>query len=303
LTNYRAYGLCFSSTFELHELVRAHCAADVEIRRGSAGHVAQGSVNDDGHEAARNDVRLSFDGVGAFRIRNGREIVVEPEPGVAQSVVRLSLLGPALAVLLHQRGFLVLHASSVRMDGAVAFLGDSEWGKSTTAAALYRMGHPLVADDVLAVGMSDARPAVRRAFPRIKLWPESIRALGIEPTELLTIHPELEKQAFRTPVGFDDDDLPLSRIYVLSNGPAVRIEELDEQDAFIELVRHSYVASLLRDTGAETRHFEQCAQLARAGLVRRLVIGGSLDRVADVIRAVEEDRAPASPEPVLVPSA
>src|SRR2546426_9378375 len=37
-------------------------------------------------------------------------------------------LGPVLAVLLHQRGRLVLHASGVALDGcAVAFLGGSGW--------------------------------------------------------------------------------------------------------------------------------------------------------------------------------
>ncbi|MDP9243029.1 MAG: serine kinase, partial [Actinomycetota bacterium] len=207
MTNYRTYGFCVASSFVLPELVRVQCAAEVPISRGTAGHVPNAAVSEDGHEVSEDDVRLSFEGVGAFRIRGGREIVVEPEPGVDEAIVRLSLLGPALAVLLHQRGFLVLHASCVAMDGAVAFLGDSEWGKSTTAAALYRSGRPLVADDVVAVDLQSGSPMVRRAFPQLKLWPESVEALGIQARELRTIHPDLEKRAFRAQVGFGDDDL------------------------------------------------------------------------------------------------
>jgi hypothetical protein len=289
LTNYRTYGFCVASSFVLPELVRDQCAYEVQIRRGSAGHVPNATVNEDGHEVSGDDVLLSFPRVGAFRIRGGREIVVEPLPGVDEAVVRLSLLGPALAVLLHQRGFLDLHASCVVMDGAVAFLGDSKWGKSTTAAALYRSGRPLVADDVLAVDLRSGSPTVRPAFPQVKLWPESVRALGIEADELRTIHPALEKRAFRAQVGFGDDDLPLARMYVLSDGPEVRVEALDEQDAFVELIRHSYAASLLRDTGTETAHFGQCTALARGGLVRRLTLGGSLERVPEVIRTLEDD--------------
>ncbi len=298
MTNYRTYGFCVASSFVLPELVRVQCASEVQIRRGTAGHVPNAAVNEDGHEVSKDDVRLSFEGVGAFRIRGGKEIVVEVEPGVDQAIVRLSLLGPALAVLLHQRGFLVLHASCVAMGGAVAFLGDSEWGKSTTAAALYRSGRPLVADDVLAVDLDSGDPTVRRAFPQLKLWPESVEALGIEPHELRTIHPDLDKRAMRAQVGFGDDDLPLERLYILSDGADVRVEALEEQDAFLELIRHSYAASLLRETGTETNHFQQCSSLARAGLVRRLVLGGSLDRVPEVIRAVEDDRVGVSTERV-----
>jgi hypothetical protein len=298
LTNYRTYGFCVASSFVLPELVRVQCAAEVPIRRGTAGHVPDAAVNEDGHEVSEGDVRLSFEGVAAFRIRGGREIVVETEPGVDEAIVRLSLLGPALAVLLHQRGFLVLHASCVAMEGAVAFLGDSEWGKSTTAAALYRSGRPLVADDVLAVDLQSGSPMVRRAFPQLKLWPESVEALGIQAHELRTIHPGLAKRALRAQVGFGDDDLPLRCVYILSDGPDIRVEPLDEQEAFVELLRHSYAASLLRETGTETAHFQQCASLAGAGLVRRLVLGGSLERVPEVIRAVEDDQLGVSVAPV-----
>jgi hypothetical protein len=295
LTNYRTYGFCVASSFVLPELVRVHCAADVTIKRGTADHVPNATVNEDGHEVSEGDVRLAFENVGAFRIRDGEEIVVEPCPGADAAVVRLSLLGPALGVLLHQRGLLVLHASSVVMDGAVAFLGESEWGKSTTAAALYRAGWPLVADDLLAVDLRSGSPVVPAAFPQVKLWPESVEALGIEPHRMRTIHPDLEKRALRAAAGFhDDDELPLSRVYVLSDGPEIGAEVLGEQEAFLELVRHSYAASLLRDSKTEHAHFEQCSSLAATGSVRRLTLGGSIERIPELIRAVEEDRGKAS---------
>lgn len=50
-------------------------------------------------------------GVGKFLIRNGQEIIVEPEVGISENVLRPCILGSAMVVLLQQRGFLVLHAS------------------------------------------------------------------------------------------------------------------------------------------------------------------------------------------------
>ena len=159
-----------------------------------------------------------------------------------------------------------------------------------------------VADDLLAVDLRSGSPVVPAAFPQVKLWPESVEALGIEPHRMRTIHPDLEKRALRAAAGFhDDDELPLSRVYVLSDGPEIGAEVLGEQEAFLELVRHSYAASLLRDSKTEHAHFEQCSSLAATGSVRRLTLGGSIERIPELIRAVEEDRGKASvSEPVAV---
>ena len=46
--------------------------------------------------------------------------------------------GLGIAILLHQRGYVILHASCVNLgSAAVAFLGDSTAGKSFMAAALH----------------------------------------------------------------------------------------------------------------------------------------------------------------------
>ena len=48
---------------------------------------------------------------------------VDPLPGVEDSLLRLPLLGAVFSAVIHQRGFLGLHASAVAIDGhAVEFL-------------------------------------------------------------------------------------------------------------------------------------------------------------------------------------
>ncbi len=46
-------------------------------------------------------VHLAYPGVARFLVREGREVVVAPEHGADERDLRLSLLGPVLAVLLH----------------------------------------------------------------------------------------------------------------------------------------------------------------------------------------------------------
>ncbi len=133
----------------------------------------------------------------------GRDLVIEPAPGAEESELRLIMLGPALAVLLHQRGLLVLHASAAALtsDGshrAVAFMGDKGAGKSTTAAAMCARGHGLIADDLVAVDLSGAVPHVWPGFPHLKLWPEAAASTlddRATAASLARVHSQLEKRS------------------------------------------------------------------------------------------------------------
>jgi len=213
--------------------------------------------------ARQGDACLFYPDVAVYHVTDGRRIVVEPAEGVDERVVRLFLLGPALAVLLHQRGLLVLHASSVNIDGrAVAFAAEKGEGKSTLAAAMHARGHPLVADDVLAVDLQ-SHNAVRvyPGFPQLKLAPDSASQLSPAPHELPRIHPDLDKRAGPAARGFAGQPAELVFIFVLRTGDGVQLQPLPPQQRFVELVRHSYLAPMLRSTGESAHHFEQVAQL------------------------------------------
>jgi len=231
--------------------------------------------------------------VGLFLVQNGNEIVIEPALQVEESALRLYLLGPAFATLLHQRGFLVLHASAVALNGSgVGFLGGSGWGKSTLAAVFQAGGHALIADDVIAVDTGqDAAPYVFPAFPQIKLWPEAAEAIGADPQTLVSLHPNLEKRARRVAETFNLEPYPLTRLYILAehDRPEPEIARLAPQVALLELVRHSFLARLLPATGTSESHFRQCA-----GLVQRIPVcvlrrRRVLADLADLARAIETD--------------
>lgn len=110
---------------------------------------------------------ISVPGVATFRVE-GRELLMrsqEPERGLAQVLLE----GFVLALILQARHHLVLHASAVEIDGVVvAFIGQSNAGKSTLAAACCTAGALLVADDVLRVDVAEV-PAVHRGADRLRL--------------------------------------------------------------------------------------------------------------------------------------
>ena len=234
------------------------------------------------------DVYLHWRGVGSFLVREGRLVTVDPAPGADQDTLRCYVGGPVLAVLLHQRGRLVLHASGVALDGcAVAFLGGSGWGKSTLAGLLHRRGHRFLTDDVLAVDVEHGR-AVAPGLPELKLWPDTATALGHDPDAMPRLHPREQKRARRLKRGFGHRPVPLDRLYVLAEGEGPAIEPLSPREALVELLRHSYGARTLQAIRT-AEHFRQCARVAAEMPVARLRFPRSFALLDRVARMIEED--------------
>jgi len=256
-----------------------------KVGRGLVGSLALGN----GVRATAGEANLACPGVGRFLVRAGREIVVEPSAKATEEALRAFLLGPVLAVALHQRGRLVLHASAVALDGgAVAFLGGSGWGKSTLAGALYRRGHRLIADDVLAVSDAADGPCAWPGIPQLKLWPDTAAALGDAVEPLPRLEPRRDKRVRAARERFAAGPLPLRRIYVLARGSRHAIAPLHPQQALVEILRHSYAARLLRAGGAAT-HFAQCARVAGVVPLARLEARQSLPELPALAQFIEED--------------
>ena len=293
MPNYRAYGLTIASEIELPELVASEEGGDVVVRYGAVDQSGI-SFKRPGESGGRADPKQAvfvFEAGGAYCIREGREIVIERAPNATDSAVRLYLLGPVLAVLLHQRGLIVLHASATMIGGeAVAFVAEKGTGKSTLAAAFHARGHGLVADDLVPVDLNTPTgPMVHPGFPQLKLYPEAAAQLGDCGTDLPKLLDNHDKRARRSDRDFPQHRLPIRHVYVLRNGDDERIETMPPQEAFGELVRHSFVLSLLKATDTQGLHFRQAVQLASLLKVRILQRRRSLALLPEVVRMVEAD--------------
>lgn len=290
---YQAYGLTISSQIHLPELIAGTAApADISIRLGTIPRppgLAQSTERC--LWATPDEACLFWADAGTILARGGAELIVEPLPPVDEQVLRIYLLGPALGVLLHQRGLLVLHASIVGIgQSAVAFVGESGWGKSTTAAALHRRGHSIVADDVAALQLlAGEQPLAFPAIPRLKLDAEPAVALGYPAQSLSRFDADDVRLAYRVDERFSQAARALSRIYVLAEGAALALEQCRSQEAFIELVRHSYALRVVGDAGASAVHFRLCAQLAAQVPIYRLRRPYSLSALPGIVELVESE--------------
>jgi hypothetical protein len=293
MISYSAYGLNLESEIDLPELNAGHAGPpDVVIRLGQVERF-EPNVQGRNHRASAGEICLYYEKVGRFRISGSAEIVVDLDSDADMDLFRVCLLGPALAALLHQRGNLVLHGSAISVDGnAVAFLGDKGWGKSTLAAYMQARGHAFLTDDVVAVRTEDSNAVqVEPGFPQLKLWPDTVAYLGMDPEKMFCLQPELDKRGHRLDCSFQTEPLRLGCIYVLDIGDTAEISIIRPQRALMELVRHSYLARLLAVTETASSHLTQCGKVISSVPVYCLRRSPSLSRLPETAKLLERHAA------------
>ncbi|WP_404787080.1 hypothetical protein [Altericista sp. CCNU0014] len=230
--------------------------------------------------------------VGKFLICNGNEVIVEPLPDVDERTLRPCILGSAMSVILQQRGFLVLHASAVVMQSeAIAFLGTSGAGKSTTASAFMKQGYSVITDDVLAVQFQDGVPMVIPSYPFVKLLPDAVAALGHDAETL----PLLNRTTAKRIQSFENSHLlaayPLRKIYVLTISDRHEVSDCPATEALLNLVDRSRALNALTDPGSKKRHFQQCTDMVKSRPISILHRKPGLDELSEIVRQIETDLA------------
>lgn len=203
-----------------------------------------------------------------------------------------------MGFVLRRRGLTALHASAVVATGRViAFCGQSETGKSTTAAALALRGAAVLSDDIAALREENSVFLVEPGYPRVCLWPDMVGDLLGVPDALPRLTPNWEKCFLaldNRQARFEDEPRPLGIVYLLAprsmEASAPRVEEVAVREAVMELVRNTYMNWLL-DRDQRAAEFDTLARLATQIPLRRIVPHSDparLDALCDLILADAE---------------
>lgn len=162
------------------------------------------------------DARVTIPAVASFRIEQGSRITVAPAAGGESAAIPLFLLRAAAPLLWLQRGLFAMRASAVEMDGrVVALAGGSGVGKSTLTAALLQAGHRLLSDDLTVIDSAADPVLVLPTSPMLRLWRDSLDALGIVPWAAVRRDPAMQKFEHRADTAFIPQPRPLSAICYL----------------------------------------------------------------------------------------
>jgi hypothetical protein len=234
-----------------------------------------------------------FSNGARFAVSPGGERIAASRPArINTEDVTSYLLGPVLGFVVRLRGAMCLHASVVRVGGAaVAFIAPGGAGKSSLCAYLAKHGHPVLADDVLALRQHGKRFRALAGPSRIRLWPDAARHLygaDVELPRVLPSDPGWDKR-YRD-IESSGSDAPLAAIYSGDPGDSevTSISALAGRDAFLRLAAHRYPVRL-PVPGDERRGFDTLVALARHVPVRLIRARRGLDKMGALYEAVRAD--------------
>ncbi len=216
--------------------------------------------------------------------------------GVAEETVALLFNNQVRPLALSRQGKLMLHASSVALEGeAVAFVGPSGRGKSTLAASFATHGFPCLTDDGLQVEIGEDFATLLPSLPSLRLWDDSLRATIS--ADAPRIAPGEYSAKSRVLAGehltFHDAPMKAGAFYFLGEGDSAvaTFEPLRQSEALIEMVRHSFLLDVEQHEILKS-NFTALSRLVSITPCFRLDYPRNYDALAEVrLAIVEHSRA------------
>ena len=218
------------------------------------------------------------------------------QPPLTAEDLATYFLGPVLGFVLRRRNIVCLHASGVDVGGhAVCLCGDAGYGKSTTAAALALRGLPVIAEDVVALQESGSKFEAVPGYPRVCLWPESVKILFGSEDAQPQLTPIWEKRFLEldgTRAKFAPEKLPLGVLYLFAprsgDESAPRVEKVSPREALLELVQNTYMNWVL-ERPQRASEFDSLCRLVQQVPVRRITPHAKPEKLAALCDLILRD--------------
>ncbi|WP_229254029.1 serine kinase [Dyadobacter sp. NIV53] len=230
---YKAFGLHINSEIELPELssIEPQALYDLQIKIGPVvlPQLKKTLIYRRGIRAGFGQdnagiLYLNWDGVGNYSATNGNLLILSPLT-TDPNLLSLFTVSEALGLILFQRGYFLLHASSVQVGNeAWCFMGSPGAGKSTTAAAFVKMGCKLLSDDLTAIGFNNnGEPMVIPAYPQLKIWEKTVNGLQYDKSELQPVSEGVNKFSYQPKIGFTHEPIRLKEIFFYTKHEIARL--------------------------------------------------------------------------------
>jgi hypothetical protein len=241
--------------------------------------------------------RLAFsDGVTVVIDSCGEQVWATWPDSSTEEDAAAYLLGSVLGFVLRLRGVTCLHASAIAIgDRAIALVGPSGSGKSSTAAGFARLGYAVMSDDIVALRELADGFRIEPAFPRIRLWPQSAESLFGSCDALPRIAPHWDKRHLELDgegLRFQRKSLPLAAIYFLGErgdaSDAPRFEGMSPVAALIGLVADNHASEFV-ERAQRAQEFDSLARLLETVPARRVTPDRDMARVTQLCEAIARD--------------
>ena len=177
-----------------------------------------------------------------FLIESGTSIKVDTNID-DNEIVSVFVLNEAIAMILFQKGYFLLHASAIQFENeASVFMGEPGMGKSTLVAGFAKEGFDVLSDDLVVLTFDDNNmPLLIPGPSRLKIWPRTIEQLGISLDMLQQLYSGSKKMLWNLDNDGISEVVPLKQLYQL----VLLEEDLGEnQSSFVKLKGSSAIETL-----------------------------------------------------------
>jgi hypothetical protein len=223
---------------------------------------------------------------GSILLKGSHSIYMKPAPAVHPGNLRLWLLGSTLGALCWRRGWIPLHATSVRFkDRVVMISGPSGVGKSTLAAASIAEGAELYSDDISPVYVNDSgEPELPGSgLRRFKLWPDAAERFETGAELVGVVEKGMEKLEYRPP-HIQDNPEKANLFICLEDDPEVkRFGRLNGLDSLRVITQNLFYINLIPED-LKAQAMKNIAELSKKITVLRIQRPGGLDEVESLAK-------------------
>ncbi|MDG9670277.1 hypothetical protein ONV78_21240 [Hahella sp. CR1] len=263
---YQVYGLQMQTEFEFPWLVQGGDGSDLTVVFGEAPTRLDKVAKQGKRYQANESEVLIFDDEdgGRFWVRPWRIVITPGESSQTWSIYA-HVLGSCLGAILQWRKCLVLHASAVRLPSgrALLFCGNKTAGKSSMAGLFYHRGHELLSDDICPLTIEGNNVSLCPGFPRLKLSPEILLAMGETPENHLRLPFKTRvKHCYPARRNFSSKKAFVQSVYILTEGKELSLQRLTPQEAIAGLFEHCFRKVFLVSLEQRRTMLNACAALA-----------------------------------------
>ena len=210
---------------------------------------------------------LRFPDLADFEVSaSGEEISAHPVAGTDAVTLEHLYINQLVPLALSRQGRPSFHASVVTVPGgAVAFLGKSQMGKSTLAAAFALGGSTFLTDDSLIIDESDGVAALP-SHPSLRLWEDSVDALiadSREQARSYISYYDKTRLLAGDALHYTGQAAPLLAAYELdwNDTETIEILQLEGSERHLAWISNSFLLDI-EDKDLLARHFDWTHRIA-----------------------------------------
>jgi len=204
---------------------------------------------------------------GVFRILNGNKIEYAENLNVGKYLFEESLLVCCMAIILIQRERVVIHGSGiVYNEKMIVISGESGSGKSTLTNEFIKSKALFMADDAVALSMTEDKVYGYGTFPLRRLCEDALNNLDIKERNIFYMPDgQRVKYGIDMKAEFHDACTELSAMFFLEpqEKSEVSIERINGSECIKYVTNNLYKTSAYKKIGVSPSVMMQCLTIAK----------------------------------------